>query len=487
MRQFWHRAGEAATSWPTAILTFAVVGYAITLRGLGSLGGSVEASFQSFMLDGSLRAFFLCPVWLVACCIWTVSGRGAEILIRVGSQRSWIAHQMRQGLAESTLIVIPLLLGSLVFTMGGAHDPAAQLPPSWWLEAAASFGLVILALVVARCVISAVFVLTNSRLWLGITAAILWISGAASASGVPLNSPSGMVSWITWSNALLSAEVFGRSWVGAVLLAAVAVVLAGLVSLREIGVQRWLPVDSRVAFWLGVLTIFAGQYTLLDTVARLGAPISWTTAVTILFAGPEPDQVGIPAGSVFLSLVFYFGPAFAMLGQLQNELGRWMSLVVIRSGSHLTWAVQFLTRWLLVVVVTLAGALCSATAAWLLLPDRDRAPELATNLALTIAFRYGFIGLVQLLLYCLLGFLVVWLTGETAAGLGLLVILAVAGVANPLLGGWAPSYLNSLSRLYSANASELRDAITVGVWVLVAIVAIMIIAKIRDRPARERF
>lgn len=488
MRNFWHRTIEVATSWMTALLTFVTVGYAIALRGLGVApdSTSVVQSFHQFLSDGSLRAFFLCPTWLLACFIWTLSEQSAYVLIRVGSKRASLAQQILQSVAESTLILVPLLIGSFVFAFGGTHNQTSTAVPTSLTRVVGEVLLVGLALVAARSVIAAVSLLTNSRLLVGSVAVLIWISGAASASGVPLTSVFGMMSWITWTAPALAGEVFGTAWIGAFFLVGVGVAAYALVALHETGPRAWRSVRPPIALMSGAVAVIAGQYAVLHTVAQLGTRIDWRTALTILFEGPEPNQIGLALGPFFLSLVFYFGPAFAMLGRLQDELGGWMSLVVIRSGSHLIWVVQFMRRWLLVSAVSLACGLFSSTAAWLLLPDSERATGISAPSLLALGVRYGLVGLLQIFLYCLLGFVVVWLSGETATSLGLLVALAAAGVANPLIGNWAPAYLNALSRSTLGWAGQLHDVLTLITWSLAAIATIVIIAKIRDRPGKER-
>ena len=483
MRAIARRFGAIGVATPTVLLTVFVVGYVVLLRAVGWAPGGPAASVAAFVPYETLWGFVLMPAWLFASSLWIVWSGGEYARLRDGSEQAWFRRSSRDGLGELALVFVPVVIGSVIVAVTSTSGSERATA---WFGVLPRAVLLVLLLIAVRATLAAVFSLTHgSWRWMVFVAAITWLLGVATAGGRPLTASTDALSWLVWLQPERAAELTGFSWIGLLIVGLWLLITHVVLAVRTHGFQGAFAQIVRQPIGIVLTAILLGQIAILATLASLGETLSWEEAMGLEYFGAQQDQVGVPVLSFFLSLPIYLGAPFLLVRQLEDEGGTWRELTLLRSGTHSTWVAGHLTHWLRFAVLALGVAALVSLAAWLLLPDTARNPTFTPENAALLVTRFAVLGLLQVSLYVVITFAVTWLSNSTTTGFFTVTAFAFLGVANPFLGGLLPAYLNSLSLAVAGWEGVVRDALVLGAWAVVTVIAIIIAVRIRDRSSSK--
>lgn len=473
------RVAEYALSPAVPGISILILSFVVGLRWLGSLSVPTDGTTAALdVFDVRLHVFVLAPIWFAACAVRSARESDEAALIRHGGKVRWMSSQFGVAAAESTQMILPVLLVAAVLAFA-TGDPAAGDNGG---ELVARVALYLLFLVAARVSFAALALVRSPLLPLAFFVLSI-VLGVMVASGMPLPSVVVIASWLTWMDPGLTAAIIGARYFGAVVFAAWLLAMQLLVGLTTAGFHG---VQQVVRVWTLPLIAFVGialQCLLIGGAATVGA-VSVLDAFGVIYYGPMVDMVGVPLIPVFLALMIFFGPAILMLRSFDDESGSWLDIVLIRAGSPARWVRGFLARWFGVAAAVLVTAPISTVIAWALLPDGLRATSAFSLDAGGMVFRHLVIGTLQVAFYLLVAFAFAWKTGRSGAGLAAIVVMMVGGIVNPLFGGWIPVYLNGLARVPFGWGGALRD--TVILMLSITIVVLVLAASVRRvrRPTR---
>jgi hypothetical protein len=448
-------------------------GVAISIDGILQLAADTSTSAQ-------FEAFVVLPAWLLYLVGRANYSLGDPRRIRLGSHWRTAAANCRNGFATMTAAGLAAIGGWIVAALilaARTNPPSARTSVS--TAPTVSWGCCMLMLVcefIALSVALTVMELVLEALDAGgcgivpkvALAACIWLWGALSASGLL------PVDWTLGLNEYLDVAEAWRS-------PGLLVEVLALEVLTASACIAWLRSRDRVSGWqaahAGLAIAGALGFVSLSAVAMT------STGAT---AEPAPKAVAflLSAGSgtpstALLSVIVYAGYAVAFQLRAGRELGGWAPLALIRYGSTPRFIRGTLGAETVRIVAYVGCVGAASVVVYIVAGGRDFATG-STDLGLW-TYQLLVNGVLQVLVYVLLSFAGLLLTGSHLVGLATAGLLAALSWL-PVPPAWlAPVQLSRLS-LFSSGWPVVLCASAVLVGTLAMTYAVTVLLLRRARP-----
>ena len=472
----WVAAVGSQVRWPVLAVLGVCLLWGASLRdgartaseAFGSPLPSAPEAFLAYAGDPYLILYFLLPVYLFTVTSGIVHDGDYPTIIRAGTTARWLLLGVRSGVAPTAALVAAWAAAGTVSTLGltaGASSitapvTAAGAASSQVLEALRPTGAPTLllalvqvlllgaALLVLRAALSLVYRLTRSLGALAVAGALVWLAsvlsfvlaytvGAGPIDVLTLHHAVQLVPW--WAAPVLPAAVL------AACLAVAVVVDRGTGPLRAAGEVLRRPT---VVYAL----VCAAAVAAVAPVVAASATSPWDLFLATAW-GSSPDGVSPTTFSLFT--VVFVGFAYIVSLRLDEELGDRLPYLMIRHRSMTGWLLRLFASFAVQAAGLLAGLfVLTAVLGHLLVPSGAAtggadAPVRMSGAAL---YQFGVNGLLQLLAYAAVLFVLVWWRRSSTWALGALAAFVILSLPGANLGGWLPVARNSVGLLSAGTA-----------------------------------